>query len=226
MGIKINLVGKKFGRLSVISEAPPYKAPSGRMYIMWNCVCKCGNKRTLRTSALTSKSSRTKSCGCLSAELSSKRNTTHSMSKSRTYTSYAAMKKRCTNKNDPTYEKYGGRGITVCERWLHSFQNFYEDMGERPLNTSIDRIQNDKGYYKENCRWASKSIQQINRRKTGKTSKYRGVCYSKRYKCYVAQVYYKYKNKKIGNFKTEEEAAIAYNNYIIMNRLPHNLNKI
>ena len=78
-----------------------------------------------------------------------------------------AMVKRCGNSNDPAYKRYGGRGIYVDPRWL-KFENFLEDMGDRPLDRTLDRIDNDKGYTKDNCRWATKSQQANNRRKASR----------------------------------------------------------
>lgn len=75
------------------------------------------------------------------------------------------MKKRCTEPNHEKYPNYGGRGITVCERWMHSFENFLEDMGERPEGTTLDRKENDKGYFPDNCRWATPLEQRHNQRR-------------------------------------------------------------
>lgn len=228
MGVYKDLTGSIFNRWKVINRAEDYKSPSGRVYIMWNVECQCGNISTLRSSALTSKSSSSASCGCLSSECTKERASTHRMSNTPTYTSYQAMLKRCNNPNDPSYNNYGGRGIKVCDRWSNSFENFLEDMGHRPENKSLDRVDNNGNYEKDNCKWSSKSEQQLNRRVMGKTSKFRGVTYSKMYKVFVSQVSIhlngKKVNKKIGNFKTEEEAALAYDKFIIDNELPNKTN--
>jgi hypothetical protein len=97
-------------------------------------------------------------------EAQSKRATTHGMSRSKIYNSWQSMKDRCYNENAVNYENYGGRGIRVCDRWVESFKNFYEDMGERPEGTTLDRINNEKDYTPENCQWSTWSIQLKNRR--------------------------------------------------------------
>lgn len=223
MGVFKDLTGVKFYRLTVVSQAPHYVSPSGRLYVMWNCECECGKFIVVRTSALTSKSSFSKSCGCFSSDATRERASTHKMSKTREYTSYKAMKKRCANKNDPAYGNYGARGIKVCDRWLDSFDNFYADMGERPQNTSLDRIDNDKGYSPENCKWSTRAEQQMNRRKFGQTSVYRGVSYCNTYNKFFAQVYIRGmgRSKKIGAYTKEYDAAVAYDKYVVENNLPN-----
>jgi len=91
---------------------------------------------------------------------------THRMKGTSIYDAWRGMRYRCTNRNHKYYADYGGRGITVCDEWLHSFENFYRDMGDKPKGLSLDRIDNDKGYCKENCRWSTAKEQTNNKRNT------------------------------------------------------------
>lgn len=157
------LKGEKFGRLTVQGFTRWLDAGEQRVS-MWDCLCECGNSIEMRRSYLSA--TETPSCGCYKSEVISEARTTHGRSKGdKTYKSWLKMKERCYLDSYIEKEYYQDRGIEVCTRWLESFENFLEDMGERPDNTSIDRIDVNKGYYKENCRWADYTIQSYNGRK-------------------------------------------------------------
>lgn len=165
------LVGDRFGRLTVTRILNKLKYE--RTYS--ECICDCGNSTRVLLSSL--KNGNTKSCGCLRKEKVSSMKGTHRKSLSAEYNAYHHMIGRCYNKKNSVYSGYGGRGITVCDRWLESFDNFYEDMGERPSKKhSLDRIDNNGNYKPDNCRWATQSTQVINsRRKQGKSG-YKYIC--------------------------------------------------
>lgn len=146
---------QKHGRLTIIKTVQI----KGRTY--YECVCQCGEKKFVHSSNMK----RTHSCGCLNSEMAKKRFTVHGMRQSDEYRIWTGMKYRCYNKNCPKYKIYGGRGVVVCDRWM-SFQNFFEDMGNRPSKYySLDRINNNLGYSKENCRWATLKKQANNTRR-------------------------------------------------------------
>ena len=126
------------------------------------------------------------------------------------YHTWQSMKQRCLNPNTEWYHRYGGRGITVCDEWLHSFETFLKDVGAKPKpNYSLDRIDVNGNYTKDNVRWVNDFVQMMNRR--SHIGKYKGVSFYKIHKKYASAVYIKDKHLHIGMYLTEEEAANAYN---------------
>lgn len=176
MGKIKDITGMRSGRLVAVSFAGVNK----KRYALWECKCDCGNTTIKESRYITG--GYVISCGCAIHSLEGYQ-TTHGMSKTPIYKTWCGIKDRCLNPKNTAYPSYGGRGISICERWM-KFENFYEDMGDRPEGMSLDRIDNDQGYSKENCRWATQSIQTYNRRKhktTGSSKAvYKGVHYFKR----------------------------------------------
>lgn len=163
----IDIVGQKFGRWLVLRREGEKVYPSGARQPKYFCRCECGNEKTVVGSALRDGSS--KSCGCYNKEMHvqvcKKRNTTHGYANSKTYDTWQGILSRCRNPNTPGFQKYGARGIQVCERWSSSFLNFLEDMGERPSDdSSIERLNPFGNYEPGNCKWIPLKEQQKNKR--------------------------------------------------------------
>lgn len=161
-----------YGRLVVVSKEKIINGKQQR--IICQCQCACGQVRRVRLDAL--KRGASQSCGCLQKEMVTERSMKHGHcsgnASSRAHMAWVAMTQRCGNINHKSFKDYGGRGVTVCERWA-IFQNFLDDMGSPEPGQSIDRKDNNKGYSKDNCRWAS-STDQGNNRRTNRVIEHEG----------------------------------------------------
>ena len=191
---------KKFNKLTLLNRNSLRKGSN--YYSEYQC--ECGKIKNIKTHNV--ESGLTWHCGCIKKKGS---RTTHGQSRTKTYRNWAAMKQRCLDKNSHAYSDYGGRGITLCQEW-EKFENFLIDMGEKPEGLEIDRIDNEKGYYKENCRWTSKGENLANRRVWGSTG-FKGVF--KHNPGFIARLYFKGKPHYLGHFKTPEQASEAYEKF-------------
>ena len=177
--------------------------------------CHCGNEFVTHVS--TVKRGLSKSCGCSKI--------THGLKKHRLYNIWRQMKHRCNNPKNKDYHNYGGRGIKVCEDWLN-IENFINDMYPSfEEGLSIDRIDSNGNYCKENCRWATNGVQSRNvRKRKDNSTGYKGVMLRKDSGKYRAVISVNKRKINLGNFKTAIEAAMAYDKYIIENNLEHTRN--
>jgi hypothetical protein len=167
----IDITGKRFGRRVALSRCPERSRYGS---VMWLTRCDCGVERTVCGHHL--RKGKSNSCGCLSRE----RFTKHGLSRTRAYRSWLCMMARCFNPRDKSYADYGGRGVTVCERYL-SVENFFADMGERQPGMSLDRINPNGNYEPDNVRWATPAEQAANRRRPRRRRKRSSTAALQRY---------------------------------------------
>jgi len=158
MGKFVDLTGQVFGRLTVMSRAPANGLSKASR---WNVLCTCGEPRVVYANSL--RSGATRSCGCLKLDVQRARLQSHGLSRTKSYRAWYAMWHRCTNPTNASYANYGGRGISVAPEWA-DVHRFIEDMGEHPGgNLSLERVDNNLGYSKSNCVWATAQEQTDNR---------------------------------------------------------------
>ena len=206
IGRLLDLTGQQFERLKVIQFYDISKDKKAR----WLCECSCGNKNIIVTGKLL-RSGHTKSCGCLSREMASKRMKKHERSQTRLYSIWCNMKSRCFNKSIPQYKDYGGRGITICDGWLSDdgFINFYNwSMDNGYLkNLTLDRNNVNGNYEPSNCRWVTTTIQNINQRiRKDNKSGQKGVHFDNKSNKWKASIKVKKQHIHLGYFENLDDA--------------------
>lgn len=204
MGKHEDLTGQKFGRLTVVG----LEGRDDKRNYIWRCVCDCGNAKVLATSVL--KSGMIRSCGCLKSEMARNR---RGIAHHKLTETLNAMKARCNNPNHIGYKDYGENGITVCDEWANGKEghdNFvrWALANGYKAGLSIDRIDNNKGYSPDNCRWVTRNIQNANRKPRNNTGVL-GVYKSSDADNYTAVICVDHKQHHLGRFKTLEEAKKA-----------------
>lgn len=199
---KLNLLGQRFGNLTVIE-----RLPSKNHRTMWCCLCDCGNIITVRGSHLSS--GHTKSCGCYQKEQASKSSIKHGKSNTRLFHIWIGMKKRCYNKNCKSYKDYGARGIEICDEWLNNFESFYNWANNNGYTNTltIDRIDVNGNYEPNNCRWATQ-IQQVRNSRHNRYFTYKGEQHCLSEWCEILGLKYKNVIARINQYDWSIEEAL------------------
>lgn len=211
---KIDLTGHVYKRLTVLRETTPTTYPR-----KWECLCECGTIKTILGASL--RSGLTQSCGCLNKEILSEKGTIHGDCRSRLYSIWHNMKQRCGNPKNTGYPFYGALGITVCAEW-ENFTNFKEwaDLSGYNDGLSIDRREGSKGYFPNNCRWVTATIQSRNQKKRKTNSSgHVGVSFIPRLNKYEAYITVKYKKVSLGFHSDIVDAISSRQTYITSNGL-------
>lgn len=207
-----DITGNKYKNMMVLGDVGK-RNKSGD--VLWKCKCLlCDSEQTYARKYDLERGDY-ESCGCKRSNDLIVRNTKHGCAMTSEYKIYHGMIDRCNNPENPAYKDYGSRGIKVCDEWLHNFEQFISDMGFRPDKTySIDRIDNNMGYSKNNCKWSTKSEQAYNRRKRKDcTSDYIGVHFDMNSKKYIARVWLDKKRIILGKFTDEMLAVKAIQDF-------------
>lgn len=213
MAIRKSMNGEVYGHLTVLADAIQPKGKARKVTVQ----CVCGNTKDVFATSL--RCGDTTSCGCKSKDAS----TTHGLTNTPLYRTWANMKARCDNPNAQYYSEYGGRGIGYCDEWK-DFQTFYDWAlaNDYAQDLTLDREDNNAGYSPSNCRFVSRHVQQANRRAvhgySGVTAPRKGAPNWK------ATIKVHGKSIHIGTYATELEASIARDDYVKANNLPHTLN--
>jgi hypothetical protein len=201
MGKVLNLSGKIYGRLTVISRT---ENRGKRQYVAWDCLCSCGKNHVTTTAKLVKGA--TRSCGCLQRDLISNLTRKHSDTKSKEYNSWSHIKSRCTNPNNAGYKWYGARGIKMHPEWVESYESFLNHVGRAPSKEhSIDRVDNNGHYVPGNVRWATKR-EQVNNRRTTTYLEYNGEKRPFTEWCEVLNINYRVLRTRLGFGWTVERA--------------------
>lgn len=205
MGRFIDETGNVYGQLTVL-HLNKEKSRGKRTY--WVCSCSCGNVKSISRDSL--KSGHSNSCGCLRSKIVTENMTTHGKSSTREFFIWFDMKRRCYDKNNKSYNNYGGRGIKVDKRWLDSFENFYEDIGEIPEGFSLERVNVNGDYTSDNIAIANASRQSFNRRQLpNNTSGRTGVYWHKHSNRWRGAITVDGKTMHLGSFVNKEDCIYA-----------------